>query len=126
MWIGSLRFYLAGLIVPLQSRSFLCLHPDPRMLLPADIVMDVQVMLCCVFFLSSTRCPEVWRAVKSPMLRVLVMLVCAYVCVLSAPAVQVYMQTASVCPVRDALITKQDVKHFSSDLVLVIAPQLGC
>lgn len=59
------------------------------------------------------------------MLRVLLILVCAYVCALSAPAVEVYMQTACVCPVRDALITKQDVKHFSADLVLVIAPTAG-
>lgn len=59
------------------------------------------------------------------MLCVPLMLVCAYVCVLSALAVQVYVQTASVCPVRDALITKQDVKHFSADVVLVIAPAAG-
>lgn len=32
------------------------------------------------------------------------------------------MRPASVRPVRDALIPKQDVKHFSADLVLVIAP----
>lgn len=50
--------------------------------------------------------------------------VCVRVCVI-CPAVQVYMQAASVCPVRDTLITKQDVKHFSADLVLVIAPTAG-
>lgn len=41
---------------------------------------------------------------------------------LSVPVVEVYMRPACVRPVRDALIPEQDVKHFSADLVLVIAP----
>lgn len=46
------------------------------------------------------------------------------VCVLSLPVVEVHMRPACVCvcPVRDALISKQDVKHFNADHVLVIAP----
>jgi len=46
---------------------------------------------------------------------------CALERVLSVPVVEVNARPKPVCPVRDALISKQDVKHFNADLVLVIA-----
>jgi len=55
------------------------------------------------------------------LLRLVCVCVCVCVCVLSVPVVEVNMRPMSVCPVRDALISKQDVKHFNADLVLVIA-----
>lgn len=60
------------------------------------------------------------------MIRALFRSVCVcvsvYTCVLSVPVVEVeHAWPASVCPVRDALISRQDVKHFNADLVLVIA-----
>jgi len=47
--------------------------------------------------------------------------VCVYMCVLSVPVVEVNVRPPSVCPVRGASISRQDVKHFNADLVLVIA-----
>lgn len=78
-----------------------------------------------VFFVFPTHRREVWRPlnlcthphVLGPGARAR-----GSVCSVCVPVVEVNMcPPGSVCPVRGALISKQDVKHFSADPVLVIA-----
>lgn len=78
---------------------------------------------CCGYrycFLFPTHRPEVWRLLtRGPTHKLCALLRCVLFVV-----VEVNMRPMSVCPVRDALISKQDVKHFNADLVLVIASHI--
>lgn len=84
--------------------------------------MDIGIVFVVVAVFPTHR-PEVWRPLNL-YTHPLALRPCARgsaysICV---PVVEVNMcPPASVCPVRRALISKQDVKHFSADFVLVIA-----